>query len=534
MKLARVLQFGGLAFVLLCAIIYPWLRNQFFSYDDAYMFIRYAHNLDEYNVFGWNQGDPSYGCTSIGYVFSTFVLIKLGFLRFLSISTLALAHSYFYYLSAITFCYLSVRVMPLKNLLSRFVAILCCLAVVVPFSKHITGMDTLMAVTFNFVLLWICFSTKNEERKKAMFIIAAFSYLSILVRPDNLIYASLFPFLYLIAGKEKPRHIALFCLSLLLLLGIHCVLLYFYFGDIFPIPYYVKADDFFEAYIGIWKWNSISYLTNILIWTFPFTALLIYGCFSNKRMLVLPYIIPTVITSIVLVEKVQIMGFDSRYFIPSIPFIICGGVMGFKILLEQFKLNVPQIARLSVTFISAIALIVVLQKRSKSIYNSKKEKVLSMVQQYDLKIDNDFQKVSRKEQFSYMNELISEIGDENFVIGASEHGLISALNLDTRILCMAGLHNLNVLEEKSFNTKAISSSLLNYNPDLLWLPHSDYVALRHKLLINTVFIELYDYYPGVLNFGIAIKKDSPYSRRIKMFFIKKYDIENMIPVSYSH
>ena len=60
----------------------------------------------------------------------------------------------------------------------------------------------------------------------------------------------------------------------------------------------------------------------------------------------------------------------------------------------------------------------------------------------------------------------------------------------------------------------MQASLEEYRPDLIWMPHYDYPALNYYLVKAPFFEEHYDWYPELLDFGIAVKRDSPYQEKI--------------------
>ena len=87
-------------------ISFLYLSRDIF-FDDAFMFIRYAYNLAEHGVFGWNAEEAAYGCTSTGYVFSNYLFIKTGIANFLAQDKLLVLQSVLYFLLALIFLHKS-------------------------------------------------------------------------------------------------------------------------------------------------------------------------------------------------------------------------------------------------------------------------------------------------------------------------------------------------------------------------------------------------------------------------------------------
>ena len=104
---------------------------------------------------------------------------------------------------------------------------------------------------------------------------------------------------------------------------------------------------------------------------------------------------------------------------------------------------------------------------------------------------------------------------------ATEHGFLSSKQADKRILCLVGLHNTASLEGKALNAEQMESSLKEYAPDLIWMPHYDYPALNYYLVKAPYFEQNYDWYPELLDFGLAVKRDSPYREKM-MIKLKEF------------
>src|SRR5438105_14248162 len=72
--ICNVLLFLAFAFTL--SLLFFHLKKGC-HFDDAYMFMRYADNIINHHVYGWNPGEKAFGCTSIVYTFFI-ALIKSG------------------------------------------------------------------------------------------------------------------------------------------------------------------------------------------------------------------------------------------------------------------------------------------------------------------------------------------------------------------------------------------------------------------------------------------------------------------------
>ena len=52
--------------------------------------------------------------------------------------------------------------------------------------------------------------------------------------------------------------------------------------------------------------------------------------------------------------------------------------------------------------------------------------------------------------------------------------------------------------------------VLSNQPDLIWLPHTDYTDQVQELLGSPKFRKEYTVYPGLFDWGVAVRKSSPH------------------------
>ena len=94
---------------------------------------------------------------------------------------------------------------------------------------------------------------------------------------------------------------------------------------------------------------------------------------------------------------------------------------------------------------------------------------------------------------------------EGAVFGLSEYGLVGAACPDVILLDPLGLHDRRVAHN-GFSAE----EFLARQPDLIWLPHSDYTRIVKEILGAQEFQRSYDFYPGALDYGLALRRSSPY------------------------
>jgi hypothetical protein len=506
-------------------------------YDDAYMFIRYGFNVIHHGVYGWNIGQPAYGCTSVGYVVSTVLFLKAGGLNLLTQNQFLFIQSFTYFLLFLFTVYkLSRLALTQQAKYSTEISLVIINLSILGLIRQLNGMDTMMSVFSNGLLVYTAFVYLRKQNTINLLYFAFASYFTFLVRPDNLLYGCLFSSIFLLVNRVELKRIVWFCLVLLALLSVDSLVKYYYFGDVLPIPFYVKSESFYDAYLGIDKWNSYHYFANFILIFSPFIFTIFYGLGRKQILQIVPFFVPFILTNFYLLNKVQIMGFDSRLMIPSLPFLIGAALLIINNLdIEALSINRKNLVRGSLSLGAIIAIFFTFQVTGSRLYAQKK--ALALAESKDYKYQSDFKhnvnEVGRASQFELMNELIHTIAQNDFVIAASEHGLISSFNPETKILCLAGLHNVEILKEKSFNENVIDRSIEGFNPDLIWMAHPDYVALNHKILASSPFQKNFEFYDGFLDFGIAINKNSKYKAEMERYFMSIYNIEKLRPTIYN-
>ncbi|MEK6396464.1 MAG: hypothetical protein V4734_00120, partial [Terriglobus sp.] len=94
-------------------------------------------------------------------------------------------------------------------------------------------------------------------------------------------------------------------------------------------------------------------------------------------------------------------------------------------------------------------------------------------------------------------------------LSSSEVGQLGFMALDKNIIDSAGLNDTEIAL-KGFHP----DQFLDRKADLIWLPHDDYTWQRGILITAPKILAEYEFYPEVYDYGIAIRKDSPYHDRL--------------------
>lgn len=294
------------------------------EFDDAYMFCRYASNFLSGNGFSWNPADgPVYGVTSPAYLLLvTLSKFLIGGSNSLLLSTLSLVAGLaaLFLLVIVGFKFSSKGKYACYPLL-----VIPLLFISSSFRFHLfTGMETTLSLFSNSLLILSALSyMRNRSSWDLTFLIIS-AVFTIQVRPDNGIFAILFPILFILSDRKPDlKQLLIFgCCSLITLVSIQYAWSQI-FGSFLPVSFYAKSGgEYYDGYAGFLNWNHAEYVLRFMRDSAPFlAATVLLG--DRRTFRALPsVIIPLLLTFIFLSRTVQVMGWFARYYFPFIPFLI--------------------------------------------------------------------------------------------------------------------------------------------------------------------------------------------------------------------
>ncbi len=407
-----------------------------------------------------------------------------------------------------------------RNGIPLLVLPLCLLA---PMCRYhpFTGMDTTLAFTANALLI---LSTVHYCRRPVLRNIILLGFTAVLVvqaRPDSGLYAFLFPLLYTgLKGKLPKGSAALF---LGIFLGCNLMLLFLWkvlFGSYLPIPFYAKAGGFLQGYSGALSWNSAEFLLLFLRDSSPFILMALLFAGRKSIPAILSVLLPMAMTFLFFSRTIQVMGWFSRYYFPSMPFLI---LLAFESFSER---TLPGRKRvLYGVAASAVFCFTVFFGPARATLSRR------CTGQHGAAANHSPEPIPWWDCIQHISRLVGSL-PPGIRMAATEHGYIAAENLHADIVDMAGLHEMD-LARNGFSAEHI----LEQEPDLIWMPHWDYVLFRSLLEQNESFRRDYLFYPGVFNYGIALRKGSPLFETILeelgREFARAYPGEELIDYSTS-
>lgn len=500
-KLFSILSVGVLILSVLLVVFVAITRltgGNATIYDDAFMFVRYANNIMEHGVYGWNFDEHSYGCTSVLYTFWVLLWHTIFEIGIEQAQPLLMLSSLGFSFVGI---YLFFRILALLFPNSEHPWIwLLLLTASFPFlGNSLNGMDTTLAFLALTSMLFIWLRHSLTDHKSSVLLLGFISYLPFLVRPDTGIYVLMFPALWMITQKEF-RLIFRVYLVIGILLGADTLIKWWVFGDPLPLPSYSKSQDYLVGYLGMNMWQVDKFwLYFLATGILPLlTALL----FSNGKGLLkaIPFLLPMMITLLILTTKIQIMGSHIRFFYPSFPFLFLSGLILLKDL--EVKENVKWVILLwSGCAFGGIFL--------SEYYEGRIEEEEAEV--YRLTDpDIDLTQIYSNDLFFSLLELLPD----GATVTGSEHGRLSVLFPKLKILDLVGLH-----DEQIAHQGYTDEYLAEVSPEIIWLAHDHYIGLNHDIIQGKYFQEAYDFFPGVAYYGLAIRKDLPNFGQLKSMIV---------------
>lgn len=494
-------------------------QNLTTTFDDAYMFVRYAENALAGHGIAWNSdGIQTYGATSLFYL----GLVILG----RAVAPSAEMGAMLVVLSAL----LGVVALVLMGggfakgasskffkqnpfLVPGFLALLFFLSPHYLF--HATsGMDTTLALLCNTLVILAALHWVRRDSAVSLWLLVAAVYASFLARPDNLIYSALFPALYglFFRRADRMKKLVWFGAGVTIVLGFDTAMKYAIFGDPLPLPFYAKTVGYDDGYAGAARWNPIAYLLDFLGLMFPFLLVALFSISKHTRLLAAAFFTPVLVTFVYFFSVTQIMGFGARYYFPATPFFVMGALLLLDQRLERERLADVFRRPLRVVGAALLALMILFPPVGTLFESAYERTFIPAPRVYESELAQAFKTklppLGWWQSIEAMSAICEKLPAETKV-GMSEYGLVGARCVHIHIIDLLGLHD-PFFAHHGFS----SAEFFNRQPDLIWLPYPDYTKIVAAIQNDLQFLEGYDYYPGAFDYGVAIRRDAENYRLI--------------------
>ena len=489
------------------------------EFDDAYMIVRYAKHWLAGEGFSWNTVDGSaYGITSPLYLI--IITAVLGLTNFSDAMVLTMTSWVSGLLSLVVLVILGFIIQDSTSQKKSWLPILVvpCFLFTKTFSYHsLTGMETTLSMLCNSLLACSIVIVIKRRTTATLLLCVFIGFLSYATRPDNGLYALLLPPLFFIVTDRSfwryaIQYIAFFSILTVCSLIINRLV----FGDFLPLPFFAKTKGFYKGYLGATKWNAMAEMLTFCKAALPF-LLVIVGTATRKTLWRLAAIAVVITFTFGYYATVtQIMGFHARYYYPSIGFVVLAAYMAiFSATGKAHRLASHVTMELRFFF----GLLILLPAFSNPVKNLsinlwRKHAIDSFsavqsITQYQVTVNDTLPQLGWWNSIERMSDLLKQMPQET-VLAASEYGVLGSRFANMTIVDLVGLHDRTVAHN-GFSADYV----LSKEPDLIWLPHSDYTYAVSEILDHPTFRKNYEYYPGAYDYGIALLKHSKKHIQIK-------------------
>lgn len=476
------------------------------TFDDAFMFYRYASHIREGLGVVWNaSGAPTYGITSHGWLLV--VVLMAG----LPMSPAAVLQSASWITGAVglamLFRGLIVRgasgwsaalasAAPLALLMSPY------------FRYHLTtGMDTMLAFAVNVLIALGVFDYLRRPDRRMAFVLGGLAFLAFLVRPDGGLCALGAPLLAWLHHRRLKRYGDLVGLIAVpaLLIGLSIGLCQLYFGVPLPLSFYAKSAGSYEGFQG--EGGSPGYLLDFMKIALPF---LVVGCVARMR----PhdwgvFFLPVGLTIIYFMTVNQVMGWLGRFYIPLLPYIVIPVCLALDLrLARRTPIAGREIVNACLLTIAAVTAFatqnqIVSWHVEATLPEPVRAPAMPIAANAELPQADWFESITR-----FSEDIASKV-PPGTVIAASEVGYLGFMAPQAEIIDLVGLNDTEI-GMRRFSAER----LVERKPDLIWLPHTHYTGMRAEILSSRKFHDQYALLSGAYNFGLAIRRDSPRDAQI--------------------
>ena len=500
-------------------------------FDDSFMFYRYATNMRHGLGMSWNlDGVHTYGETAPLW---GLIVFALSFLP-LSAATVLVLGSWICAvgtLAAITWAVVrSAQSDVLKNVAVAAGLIAIPLIISPVFrSNAVTGMETMFAAMLLAIFAGSAVSWCRDGSSYGWMALAGLALF--LTRPESALAVVLLPALFVLLEHADRRGYVFFLV--LFLAGVCCDLAFcrYYFHTALPLSFYMKSGHAYEGYVR--SWHPLGEAARMLFWSWPFFAMIaLFGRRSDAR-LIWSFAIPTVLTFGYLATVTQIMGFDSRYYVPYLPFFAIPAFLVLDRFLASGKgwaihLQLPSHLLARTGFVCAFGLLlaVLASHRGYILLAGLDRRIEGRPFLYDpVRLNNSAtQALPRAEWIENTNAVANLLVaplPAGSTIAASEVGYLGVVNPSINVIDLEGLNDPQIALH-GFN----AANLIARKPDMILMPHDDYTWQRGMLLTDPSLLAQYDVYAGAADYTLAIRKDSACSallnRQLEVYWRRQY------------
>lgn len=520
------------AAVAMAAVATEWLRRWLLArrtpllFDDSYMFLRYAGNVRHGLGYAWNpDGVHTYGPTSLLWSGCTLLLSYLP----LNAWDKLIAGSGLCSLLAVVAMAWAVAANAGGSPLARTGRVLPLVAVPMLWAKvfsgnQFTGMETMLAMTLCGLFTGLALRWVQGQVHPAL--PGAVAFLLVLARPESALLGLLMPLLlWLLSPGQRPplRRLAGLYAVFLGLLVVQLLLCRLYFGTALPLSVYMKGRQAYLGYRGVWHPELI--LPTFLSGAGVFLAAWLLLARRADRQLLLACGLPLLLVFTYLQTVTQIMGWNARYYAPYLPLVVVPALLLLVRRIQDGDLPPPPALRRRAAATGAMFLALLLLS-SEAVQAKVRHAEHRARDEYDapvLQVDAAAPLPSMEwhpTMLAVTDQLVAPL-PRGVTVAATEVGYLGAHAPQVNIIDLAGLNDTDIALHGFHMDR-----LLARRPDLIWMPHADYTYQRGVMFGDPRLLQQYDLYAGAANYGLAVRKQSPFraaiERQLALFWAGTY------------
>ncbi len=478
------------------------------DFDDSYMFWRYAVHMTQGLGIAWNpDGLQTYGMT--GHLWM-WVLLPFTALPLDAGTSLRLASG----LTGAAALAVMALVVTRHAMAGPFGDVRVALAAVsLPllanpdFTYQLqTGMDTMLSMLLHTLLILLTLRYAGGPSLGRAVLVGLAAFAAILTRPDNGLCALGFPFLafWLLTRERRLIDLGGLVVLPLALIAVELAVCTLVFGTPLPLSFYAKSLGIYDGFLN--PESAAWYLLLACVAALPFlTAWLLARMEADVRFAA-AFLLPLALTFAYLLTVRQVMGESGRYYMPFLPYIVVpalltlaralareGGVDGMEPRLRK------ALAGLAVVAVCFFPLAGPLETRLTGAAAAAHEAQRAN----PIRGPRPLGQLAWKDAIKTFADVVVRPLPAGAVVAASEVGYLGHTAPDVHIIDLVGLNDTRIARQ-GFSM----DDLLARKPDLIWLPHLEYVGLRAKILKDARLFEDYVVIAEAFNYGIAVRRDS--------------------------
>jgi hypothetical protein len=485
------------------------------TFDDAYMFIRYARNwLGGYGL-AWNPSeDPVYGTTSLLHCFVVTILRAGAPLS--DAHVLLLASALPVIAAWLLASYSLSRLAITSALRHNWLAWLALLAPLLLVNETVlyhaqSGMDTMLSLLCNVLLVHCTLVAVGRPGLSVLRPVILAAYLAFLARPENGILAVLFAGLALVLLSPPPgakRRGALYLAALAGILAMDALLKQLVFADVVPLSYYVKRSGFYQGYLDRGLWNPFKYLELMWKLVLPCAAVFVLVLARRHARIGTVFAVPVVAAIAYYFTVVQVMGAQARFYVPLLPLVISPAAL----LLDRAMARVDTptliptaalVARVALLGLAATTVPLGLRAAGRQYDRQVRQEWENAAHVRPTRSQNGLPRLGWWSSIQAMSQWVDR-APAGTTVALSEVGLVGARAPHVRLIDLSGLND-RVFAHQGFSAE----DLFRRQPDVIWLPPAAYSQIVNAIELSPRLREEYLYYPGAFDYGLALRRESP-------------------------